>query len=218
MVISTCCQALFVDQSNSLYCSVSDVHQIVTKSLNDPTNTLSIVAGTGCSGSGPDMLSIPSGIFVDLSSSFYVADRNNHRIQYFAYGNRNATTVAGNGASGTFYLNYPRDVVLDGNNYLFVVDTYNHRIIRSGPNGFRCVAGCMNTSGLASNQLTHPHSMSFDSDGNIWVADTDNGRIQKFILNNVSTSKFHAFFRDRKNVGVIVGFLKARCYLQFRHL
>ena len=40
------------------------------------------------------------------------------------------------------------------------------------------------TSGWASNQLSYPQSMSFDSDGNIWVADTSNARIQKFVLKN----------------------------------
>ena len=34
------------------------------------------------------------------------------------------------------------------------------------------------------NQLSLPQSMSFDSFGNIWVADSNNNRIQKFVLNN----------------------------------
>ena len=46
----------------------------------------------------------------------------------------------------------------------------------------RCVAGCSGSYGLAPNQLYNPQSMSFDSDGNIWVADTDNRRVQKFLL------------------------------------
>ena len=190
MFISTYCRGLFVDQNNSLYCSIIDMHQVVAKSLDDPTNTLITVAGTGCRGSDSDRLDHPAGIFVDLSVSLYVTDTDNHRIQHFVYGNKNGTTVAGDGASGTISLNYPRDIVLDGNGYLFIADTCNHRIVGSGPGGFRCVAGCTSESGSESNQLSYPQSLSFDSDGNIWVADTDNRRIQKFILRNLSSGTF----------------------------
>ena len=197
MFISTNCRDLFVDENKTLYCSLNDMHQVIAKSLDDSTNTLAIVAGTDCAGSSSDMLSYPNGIFVTVSFGLYVADSNNHRIQYFDHGSSNATTVAGNGASGTFDLKYPMDVVLDGDGYLFIVDKDSHRIIRSGPYGFRCVVGCLSVSGSASNQLTYPQSMSFDSDGNIWVADTGNGRIQKFIVNNVSTGEFDVLLYAR---------------------
>ena len=189
MFINSYCRGLFVDGNNTLYCSLSAISQIVSKSLFDSTNTLRVVAGTGCYGSSSDMLFSPQGIFVDLNFSLYVADSENHRIQRFTAGQINAITVAGNGTSGTITLRSPRDVTLDGAGYLFIVDTDNHRIIASGPDGFRCVAGCMNSSGAASNQLSHPQSMSFDSNGNMWVADYDNRRVQKFILRNHSTGK-----------------------------
>ena len=127
---------------------------------------------------------VPAGIFVDLNfQPLFVADIGNHRVQRFIYGQENGTTVAGNGASGTISLNSARaDVVLDGDGYIFIVDTNNHRIVGCGPDGFRCVAGCSNTTGSASNQLSLPQSMGFDSDGNIWVADYGNRRVQKFVI------------------------------------
>ena len=190
MMISTYCRDLFADENNTLYCSVTDLHQVVTKALNDPTNTLVTVAGTGCAGSASDQLYYPGGIFVRFNVGIYVADAFNNRIQRFSPGQMSATTLAGFGAPGTISLNHPMDVVLDGDGYVFIVDTENHRIIGSGPRGFRCVAGCMNASGSASNQLTRPQSMSFDSDGNIWVADTGNGRFQNFTVNNVSSGRY----------------------------
>ena len=176
------CQGLFVDRNHTLYCTLRDMHHVVAKSLEDPANTLKMVAGIDCSGSTSNMLSNPSGIFVHLNFSLFVADTYNHRIQHFSPGLMNATTVAGSGAPGTVTLSHPRSVLLDGNGYLFIVDTNNHRIIGSGPDGFRCVAACTNAAGSASNELSAPTSMSFDSDGNIWVADYDNLRIQKFLL------------------------------------
>ena len=183
------CRGLFIDTNNTLYCAVSYMAQVVAKSLDDNTNTLKAVAGTGCYGSASDQLVFPAGIFVDLNFSLFVADSGNHRVQRFSYGRTNGTTVAGNGTSGTITLNSPRDVALDGDGYLFIVDTDNHRIVGSGPDGFRCVAGCSNTTGSASNQLAYPRSMSFDSDGNIWVADYDNQRVQKFVISRNYSSE-----------------------------
>ena len=122
-------------------------------------------------------------------SVLYVADSNNSRIQRFDFGQRNGTTVAINGLSSLIGLNYPTGVVVDGKGYLFIVDSGNNRIIGQGPNGFRCVAGCSNTSGMNNDQLSLPTSMGFDSYGNIFVADQNNSRIQRFDLATNSCSK-----------------------------
>ena len=203
MLLAQYCEDIFVDVSDILYCSISYMNQIIAKSLDDSSNTLRLVAGTGCSGPAPDMLNGPSGIFVDLSFSVFVADMYNHRIQRFSAGQSQGTTVAGNGVSGTITLLYPKDVVLDGNGYVFIVDTDHHRIIGSGADGFRCVAGCINGSGSGSNQLMYPQSMAFDSYGNIWVADYNNARIQKFIL-NPNVSGRHRSFIHRRQVSRLI--------------
>ena len=186
MFITNYCRGLFISVNNTLYCSLTDMHQVMVKSLSDPANTLTIVAGTGCVGSATTMLSSPAGIFVDSNITLYVADTGNDRIQRFSAGQTNATIIAGNGAPSTITLLSPMDVVLDGDGYLFIADTNNHRIIGSGSDGFRCVAGCTNSSGSASNQLLNPWSLSFDNYGNIWVADFNNHRVQKFTLNSNS--------------------------------
>ena len=185
---------LFIDTNSILYYSHDDIHQVVAKSLNDPSNNLTVVAGAGCPGSTSDMLTYPNGIFVDLTCILYVADSGNNRIQRFSLGQMNAITIAGNGAPGTINLSSPMAVILDGDGYVFIVDSNNHRIVGSGPDGFRCVIGCTGSSGSALNQLNYPQSMSFDSYGNIWVADGNNGRIQKFLLQNNSYGEHHLYF------------------------
>ena len=191
MYTSVPCRDLFVDTNNTLFCSLFDMHLVVSKSLNDPTNTLKVVAGTGCPVSTPDALYYPSGIFVSSNFTLYVADSSNNRVQRFISGQMIATTVAGNGASGTISLSNPTDIVLDVDGYLFIVDQNNHRIVGSGPDGFRCVIGCISGAGSASNQLLYPQSMGFDSYGNIWVADTNNRRIQKFLLKPTPCGEHH---------------------------
>ena len=192
MYIGEECGGLFVDIMDVLYCSMADIHQVVTQSLNSQSSTFQIVAGTGCSGSAVNMLSNPQGIFVDINFDLYVADCGNDRIQLFRFGQRNGATAAGATITGTITLDCPSDVVLDADNYLFIVDSYNHRIIGSGPDGFRCIIGCFGY-GSALNQLYYPQSMAFDSYGNIFIVDYNNRRVQKFMLSTNSCSEYQNF-------------------------
>jgi hypothetical protein len=184
------CTGIFVDVSNTLYCSITDLHEVTKIWLGDSTNTWTTVAGTGSYGSTASMLYSPRGIFVDINFDLYVADFYNNRIQLFQLGQSNALTVAGNGVSGTITLYYPSGVVLDADKYLFIVDHNNNRIVAEGSNGFRCLFGCSG-GGSASNQLSYPYSMAFDSYGNIFVADSSNNRIQKFILATNSCGNYN---------------------------
>ena len=192
MYVPGSCFGLFVDINNVLYCSIHHHHRVVKKSLDDPSNITTMVAGIGCNGLTSYMLRSPSGIFVDINLDLYVADSGNDRIQLFREGQLNGTTVVGNGAPNTTTLNYPTGIVLDGQKYLFIVDQNNHRIVRSGPNGYRCIVGCYR-GGSGSNQLLRPYSMAFDSVGNIFVSDEGNDRIQKYVLLNKTESKFDFF-------------------------
>jgi hypothetical protein len=180
---SDVCYSLFIAKHNTLYCSMSNLHRVVTIPLRSAWNTTTTVAGdpAGTSGSSPTKLNRPHGIFVDRFFSLYVADAGNNRIQRFLAGQNSAVTLIGPGSTTTMTLNEPRAVILDYSGYIFVADTGNHRIIGGGRNGFRCVAGCTNASGSAANQLNAPSSLSFDSYGNLFVADQNNSRIQKFL-------------------------------------
>ncbi|UJR16137.1 hypothetical protein I4U23_003048 [Adineta vaga] len=182
MYVNGTCYGLFVDINGSLYCSMEPGHQVIKKTIGNDANTTTVVAGVGYSGNASNMLDGPRGIFVSKTFDLYVADCYNHRVQRFQLNQLNATTVAGNGASGTMALDRPIGVILDGDGYLFIAEFNNHRIVGSGPNGFRCIVGCTGTSGSTVNQLKYPHGLSFDSYGNLFVADTDNNRIQKFLL------------------------------------
>ena len=178
------CQGLFIDVNNNLYCSETYRHQVVRTSLSNPNNTTVIIAGTGCSGYTANRLSSPRGIFVANNLSLYVADYWNDRIQLFQAGERNATTMVVNGPNGAITISRPTGVVLDGDGYLFIVDSGHHRIVGSGPEGFRCVVGCSGLAGSAPDHMNNPQTLSFDTDGNMFVTDRDNNRIQKFILGN----------------------------------
>ena len=188
MFTASSCYGIFVDITHNMYCCLNDSHQVISRLLTSDTSTLTIAAGTGCPGKSSKMLYIPRGIFVHTNLDLYVADSGNNRVQLFHSGQLNGTTVAGIDAPGTISLKYPTGIVLDGNGYLFIVDCYNARIIGSDSNGFRCLVGCSQMNNTF-NQLSAPFQLSFDFDGNMFVVDGANHRIQKFLISTNSCGK-----------------------------
>ena len=191
MYVNGSCFGLFIDIYGSLYCSIGYLNAIVKKLSSDDINVTSTIAGDGISGSASNRLNNPQGIFVDLNLNLYVADYGNDRIQLFKPSLLNATTVVGNGSNETIALSQPTGVVLDADEYLFIVDSNNNRIVGSSSDGYRCLVGCSTNNGLALNQLNSPWTLSFDSYANLFVADTYNNRIQKFLLMTNSCGKFY---------------------------
>ena len=184
------CYSLFMPANDSLYCSLRDSSRVFKILIIDNGYDMTTVAGTGCAGYLPNTLYNQHGIFVTANFDLYVADTRNHRIQLFRSGQLNGTTMAGIQTSGTAQLYNPTAVILDADEYLFILDSNNNRILGSGPDGFRCLIGCARVQGSAPDQLSAPQSMAFDRHGNIWVADTGNGRIQKFDLSSNTCSKY----------------------------
>ncbi|CAF1537585.1 unnamed protein product, partial [Rotaria sp. Silwood1] len=81
--------------SNSLLIGNTDAHNVVRWTLGATHWTL--VAGdiSGSPGSSSTQLSRPAGLAVDWMGNLYVADGDNHRIQFFLAGESNGTTIAG---------------------------------------------------------------------------------------------------------------------------
>jgi hypothetical protein len=183
------CFSLFVDTSNTLYCSFGYANRVVKKSLDEPNALEILIAGTGSKGATSYELNWAWGIFVDIYFNLYVADAGNNRIQLFRPGQRNAKTVAGNGISQGLKLYFPTDVVLDADSNLYIADNYQHRVIQSAHGYLKCIIGCTGAYGSASNELHKAYSIRFDSHGNLYVADEFNNRIQKFTLATDSCGK-----------------------------
>ena len=175
MSVPVSCFGVFIDISETLYCSAENIHRVFKKWLGDNSTIATAVAGTGTAGSTATMLNKPNGIFVDTNFDLYVADYGNNRIQRFRLGQSNGETI-----NTTIQLYGPVSIILDDDKYLFIVDRNNHRIIGSGSYGFRCIVGCSNSAGSTSNRLYYPRTIAFDNLGNLFVLDGFNNRIQKF--------------------------------------
>jgi len=195
MHVCASCQGLFIDINDNLHCTLNTMHQVIVKSLNDRMNIWKVEAGIGVAGSTPSTLRGPRGIYVDIYLSLYVADSLNNRIQKFAFGQLNGTTVVGSGPSGVVGISLasPAAITMDADGYLFICDQNKHRIVGSDRYGFRCIVACSGFTRSGPAGLSFPRSLDFDSYGNLYVVDYNNSRFQKFLLTQNSCGKVDLF-------------------------
>ena len=90
----------------------------------------------------------------------------------------------GGGGTGSDRLNGPYGIIIDSSNSLYVADYYNNRIQKftaGNPLG-KTIAGQANgAAGSSATDLYRPSFFVFDSNQNLYVADTFNHRVQFFL-------------------------------------
>jgi hypothetical protein len=159
---------------------------------------ISTVAGeTGVSGTADGTgfaarFKSPYGIAVDSVGNLFVADTGNHTVRKISPLGVVTTFAGAAGVSGSTdgdgpvaRFNTPYGVMIDGSDNIYVADTGNDTIRKITPAGQVTtfagkagVSGAVDKTGTAAT-FTHPRSLAMDSQGNIYVADTDNELIRK---------------------------------------
>ena len=146
----------------------------------------------GSFGAEPGLFNEPWGLTVD-NNFVYVADTWNHRVQVFSH---EGQLIANYGQSGSpvgeeeglglFFG--PRDVLLIADDGLLVTDTGNHRIqIMDRLGNYLSQLGGL---GGVLGQLNEPVGLGRGPDGSIFIADTWNGRIQRFDPNLIPAAEW----------------------------
>jgi sugar lactone lactonase YvrE len=171
---------------------------------------ITTVAGNGTNGYSGDggaatnaELNSPYGVAVDASGNLLISDSPNNVIRKVG-ANGIITTVAGNGYdAGTGYggysgdggaatnaeLNVPHSVAVDASGNLFIADYDNNRIRKVGTNGIITTVAGNGTNGdsgdggAATNAaLAYPQGVAVDASGNLFIADSNNQRIRKVVI------------------------------------
>ncbi len=146
----------------------------------------------GSQGTEPGQFERPNGIAIDPSGRFiYVADTGNHRIQKFTTDGQfvaawDQTSVIDTEIGTTEKFSEPWDVAIAPDGAIFVADTWNHRIQKLGADGRPIISwGLFGQYGTAEGAVGQsafygPRSIVVGSNGQVYVSDTGNKRIQVF--------------------------------------
>ena len=191
--------AIAYDTQGSLY--VADAGGHVVREVS-AAGVVRVVAGNGVQGfsgdGGPAIaaeLDSPMGLAVDAAGDLFVADSHNQRVREVAAGTGVITTVAGTGAAGfagdggqakAAVLDLPTALACDAAGDVFVADTGNHRVrkIAAGTGVITTVAG-NGVEGFGGDggaataaMIDSPGGLAVDAAGNLYLADTHNGRVR----------------------------------------
>ena len=192
-------KGLAVDAAGTLY--IGDTGNCAIRIVDNPGNISTIAGGDGCGFSGDGgpataaKLNQPQGLSVDATGNVFVADTQNCRIREIDASSKTITTVAGSGTCGNggdggdpsdALLNHPSDVAVGAFGELYIADTDNcrvrevsadRRLILTVAGSGECAFGGDNASATSAS-FDHPGRVAVDTDGNIYIADSGNGRVR----------------------------------------
>jgi sugar lactone lactonase YvrE len=174
-----------VDSQGRVYVSDSFNERVLRFPAGAPAGTAGVVVaggpgtGPGNGGSALDRLRSPSKITFDEDDRLYVVDTGNARVLRFDQGTATGEVVAAG-------LSFPVGLALDEQARIYVTDIGDHRILRFTPPstvGVRVAGGPFTTSanrGSTLDRLDGPAGVGVDSQGNVYVADTQNHRVVRW--------------------------------------
>ncbi|CAF4227134.1 unnamed protein product [Rotaria socialis] len=167
-----------------LYVSDGEKHEVRRYQLGEKNGTL--VAGGNGKGAGLNQLNWPTYLFVDRQQTVYVSDNNNHRVMKWVEGAKEGIVIAGGQGAGSSLtqLYGPNGIFVDTLGALYVADFWNNRVVRwtQGDKKQGTVVVGENDKGAGENQFHYPIGLSFDRHGNLYVADANNARVQRFSI------------------------------------
>ncbi|MDP4217757.1 MAG: gliding motility-associated C-terminal domain-containing protein [Bacteroidota bacterium] len=156
---------------------------LVSKAVTTARTGITIAGSPTLHGGSTSQLNNPIGLWGDANGNIYIVDRLNYRIQKWAPGASNGSTVAGGNGQGVAanQLSDPIGIFVDAAGTLYVDDYGNDRIQKwtSGASSGVTVAGG-NGQGSAQNQLFDATGVFVDKTGNVFIADAGNNRIQEW--------------------------------------
>ena len=183
---------------------VADTDNSTVRQVVVATGAVTTLAGAARVTGGADgvggaaRFNYPAGIAADGAGNLYVADTFNATIRKIVVGTGQVSTLAGSagmggnsdgtGAAARFAL--PYGLAVDGAGSVFVADTGNHTIrrvvISTGQvttlAGLAGAAGSTDGAGSVA-RFNNPYGVAADGVGNVYVADSINHTIRKFVIN-----------------------------------
>jgi YD repeat-containing protein len=186
-------QGIAVDSKSNVW-----VANTTADTVEEFTSEGTLERTIGSKGAGSGQFEDPAGLTVDAKGNVWVADKFNNRVEEF---NEKGEYVRSIGSfsremagSGNGELFSPGDVVVDSSGNVWVDD--RERIEEFNEKG-EYVTQCGRApgsgfwrSGSGNGQLDESEHMSLGPEGSLWIADTDNNRVQIFSSTCVYLTQF----------------------------
>jgi DNA-binding beta-propeller fold protein YncE len=140
----------------------------------------------GGSGSGNGLFARPGGVALDPQGNLWVADSNNNRIEEFTEGGKFVAQIGPELAATECRLKRPTAIAASSGGDFWVTDSGEKRVVEISPAG-KCLNhfGAAGEGGNGKFAGVGPEAIAIDYHGNIWVADTYYGRLEKFNENGI---------------------------------
>ncbi|SER74864.1 gliding motility-associated C-terminal domain-containing protein [Pedobacter rhizosphaerae] len=164
---------IFVDKAGNIF--IPDMaNNRVQKWAPGATVGITVAGGNG-TGNSSNQFNRPTAVAVDGLGNLYVVDQSNSRVQKFSPGATSGITIASS-------LILPTGICIDAQNNVYVSEQ-NGQLVRkySAGTGPGIIVAGGNGYGSAANQLAAPTGL-FIQDNNLYICDTDNYRVQKWII------------------------------------
>lgn len=147
-----------------------------------------LIAGGQGAGMNSSQLFRPAGLHFDsYTNSLVIANFGASNIVRWTLGGTQWTLVAGD-ANGSFgntstLLDHPTSMIFDPMGNMYVADMFNHRIrfFPYGQSSGTTIAGVSGVLGTNASTLYYPVAVALDNQLNLYVTDSFNQRVQKFL-------------------------------------
>jgi tripartite motif-containing protein 71 len=154
----------------------------VTDSLNNRIQKFSPtgdpLAQWGGSGSAAGDFNFPIGIAIDGQGNVYVGDVRHYRVVKISPDGTRLTSWGSHGTQPGHFDGYPSSIALDANGNVFVSEAYGSDLIHEfSPSGVFIAR--WGGSGSDPGKFSEPRGLAFDREGDVYVGDTSNNRVQK---------------------------------------
>ena len=130
---------------------------------------------------GANMFIMPHGLEIDNENNVWITDVGLHQVIKYDSNGKELMVLGKEFEPGSdsYSFNLPTDVAVANDGSFYVSDGYgNSRIIKFSKDGsYQFEWG---TFGNEKSQFNIPHGLDLDDNGNVYVADRENNRIQKF--------------------------------------
>lgn len=145
----------------------------------------------GSAGAANGQLRTPKGVAVAPTGETYVADAGNNRIEEFGPSGQ-FVRAWGTKGTGNGQFNEPWGVAVAPGGNVYVADTWNHRVQEFTRDGqfVRAWGSSDGKPASGDGMFFGPRAIAFDPQGNLWVTDTGNKRLEEFDQNGRYLAQF----------------------------